>query len=117
MHRRYLLFLVTASLLLGLVWVAPTTASAQNVIVQAAKGKIKRPTMVLPNGVRKQAPGFSSGTLAAATPVVSGLDDPNGRADNTADPGAAKAGVTIHTAGCSDPGPGSNVRANPGCRI
>jgi hypothetical protein len=115
MHRRYLLFLVTASLLLGLVWVAPTTASAQNMIVQAANGKIKRPTMVLPNGVRKQAPGFSSGTLAAATPVASSLDDPNVRADNTADPGAAKAGVTIDTAGCADRGPGSNVRVNQDC--
>jgi hypothetical protein len=115
MHRRYVLFVGMVTALLSLVWVAPTTASAQSTIVQVAKGKIKRPAIVLPDGTRKLVPAISGGTLAAATPIASELDDPNVRADNAADPGGAKAGVTIQTAGCSNRGSGDNVRVNQDC--
>lgn len=115
MHRRYLLFLGVVTMLLCVVWSVPTTASAQGTIAQVARGKIKRAEMVLPGGVRKLAPAISSGTLAAAGPVAAGLDDPNVRADNSADPGGARAGVTIGTAGCADRGPDPNVRVNQDC--
>jgi hypothetical protein len=115
MHRRHLLFLGLVTVLLGMVWAAPTTASAQSMLVQEATGKVRRPEMVLPDGTRKLVAGISSGTLAAAAPITSGLDDPNVRADNTADPGGAKAGVTVDTAGCADRGTGANVRVNQDC--
>src|SRR5258708_7529966 len=115
MPRRFPLFLGLVSVLVGLVWVAPTTATAQSTIVAVADGKIKRPEIVLPNGTHKLVPAMSGGTISAATPIVSGLDDPNVRADNTADPGAAKAGVTIQSAGCSTRNPGQDVRVNQDC--
>src|SRR5256885_8138476 len=115
MHRRYLLCVGLLSVLFRSVWAAPTPASAQGTIVQVAKGKIKRPAIVLPDGTRKLVPSMSSGTLAAAAPIATDLDDADVRADNTADPGAAKAGVTIQTAGCADRGRGANVRVNQDC--
>jgi hypothetical protein len=115
MHRRYLLCLGVVTLLLGMVWAAPTPAAAQSTIVQVAKGKIKRPQIVLPDGTHKLVPGMSSGTIAAAGPIVTDLDETDVRADNTADPGGAKAGVTIQTAGCSNRGRDGNVRVNQDC--
>src|SRR2546430_4356135 len=115
MHRRYLLCVGLLSLLLGMVWAAPTPVSAQSTIGLVAKGKIKRPAIVLPDGTRKLVPSMSSGTLAAAAPIVGDLDETDVRADNTADPGGARAGVTDQTAGCADRGRGANVRVNQDC--
>src|SRR5215471_12890958 len=112
MHRRrYLLFLGLLTLLLGMVWTAPTPASADSTIVKMAKGKIKRPAIVLPDGTRKLVPAISSGTMAAATtPTEPELDDPDIRADN-----GAKAGVTIQTNGCANRSSAGNVRVNQDC--
>jgi hypothetical protein len=118
MHRRYLLFLAAASLLFGLVWLSPTSASASSTIVQVANGHIKRAEIVTSAGV-KVMPTISSGTLSAATPVPSvnvGVDSNDVRADNTADPGGTKAGATINTVGCSTRNSaGDNVRVNQDC--
>jgi hypothetical protein len=115
MHRRYLLVLGLVTVVLGMVWTAPTTASAQSTIEKVAQGKIRRPELVLPDGTRKLVPAISAGTVTAAAPAVASLDDPNIRADNTADPGGAAAGVTIETAGCADRGTSRNVRVNQDC--
>ncbi len=115
MRRRFVLFLGMMSLLLGLVWAPPTTASAESTIVQVAKGKIKRPAIVLPDGTRKLAPAVSSGTIAAATPIAAEFEDADDRADNTADPGGERAGVTVQTAGCANRVSDGNVRVNQDC--
>jgi hypothetical protein len=118
MHRRNLLFMGVAALLLGIGWGGPTTASAQgNTLVKVATGQIKRAQIVTPAGV-KVMPGISSGTLAAAAPPanVPGLDENNVRADNTASPGGTTAGVTIDTAGCANRNSAErNVRVNQDC--
>ncbi|TMC12130.1 MAG: hypothetical protein E6J41_03575 [Chloroflexi bacterium] len=115
MHRRYLVVLGLVTVLLGMVWAAPTTASAQSTIVKVAQGKVRRPALVLPDGTRKLVPTISGGAVAAAAPMPSDLDDPNVRADNTADPGGARSGVTIDTAGCANRNPANNVRVNQDC--
>ena len=115
MHRRHLLILGLVTVLLGMVGAGPTTVMAQNTIVRVAEGKIPRPALVLPDGTRKLVPAMSGGTVATAAPVASDLDDSNVRADNTADPGGATAGVTIHTAGCANRNPDDNVRVNQDC--
>lgn len=117
MHRRYLLVLGVVTALLGIVWSAPTTASAQSTIVKVAEGKIPRPTLTLPDGARKLVPAMSSGALAAAStaPSVSDLDDTDVRADNTADPGGARAGVTVDTLGCANRTSAGNTRVNQDC--
>ena len=117
MQRRHLLLLGVITLLLGMVWSAPTTASAQNIFVKVAQGTVKRPAITLPDGSKKFVPTVSGGTLAAATsgPEPVELDEADVRADNTADPGGARAGVTIDTAGCANRNAGANVRVNQDC--
>lgn len=117
MQRRHLVILGLVTVLLGMVWTGPTTASAQSMIVKVAQGKIPRPALVLPDGTRKLVPAISAGTVAAASfaAAPSDLDDQNVRADNTADPGGAKAGVTIDTAGCANRNTAGNVRVNQDC--
>ena len=118
MRRRYLLFLAAASLLFGLVWLGPTSASADSTIVQFAKGHIDRGKIETAAGT-KMMPAISSGTLAAATPLKSlqvGIDSNDIRADNTADPGGDKAGTTIDTVGCGTRNSAHrNVRVNQDC--
>src|SRR5215469_2235911 len=114
MQRRHLVILGLVTVLLGMVWSGPTTASAQSMIVKVAQGKIPRPALVLPDGTRKLVPAISAGTVAAASfaATPSDLDDPNVRADNTADPGGVKAGVTV---GCSNRTSGGDTRVNQDC--
>ena len=117
MHRRYLLFLAAVSVLFGVGWLAPTSASAST-IVEAANGHVKRAEIVTSAGV-KLMPMISGGTVSAATPtkdVAVDVDSNDVRADNTADPGGTKAGTTINTVGCSTRNAaGDNVRANQDC--
>src|SRR5262249_642078 len=118
MHRRYLLFLVAASLLFGLVWLGPTSATADSTIVKFAKGHIERGQIETTAGT-KTMPAISSGTLAAATPIKTlevDLDGNDIRADNTADPGGDPAGTTINTVGCSTRNSAlQNIRVNQDC--
>jgi len=118
MHRRFLLFLASASLLFGLVWLGPTSATADSTIVKFARGHIERGQIETAAGT-KTMPAISSGTLAAATPIKSlvvGVDGNDIRADNTADPGGNKAGTTIDTVGCSTRNSAHrNVRVNQDC--
>lgn len=117
--RRFCLLLGALTLLLALVWVAPTSASAESTLVKVAKGKIKRAQIATPEGNRVM-PGISSGTLTAVTaakdPEVD-LDENDVRADNTADPGGERAGTTINTVGCGNRGEDrtGNSRVNQDC--
>src|SRR5262249_50309402 len=118
MHRRYLLSLVPAPLLLGRLWRGPTSAPADSTIVKFAKGHIERGQIETAAGT-KTMPAISSGTLTAATPIKSlvvGVDGNDIRADNTADPGGNKAGTNIDTVGCSNRNSAHrNVRVNQDC--
>lgn len=119
MHRRYLRLLTLASLLVGLVVVAPTNASAESVIVETAKGTLPGAQIETPEGVR-ELPGISSGTLAAATPFrdpETDFDTNDVRADNSTDPAGPKAGTTTRTVGCGSRNAGGeqNVRVNQDC--
>jgi hypothetical protein len=119
MHRRQLLFLAVVTVLVGLLWVAPTTASAQgSTIVKVAKGQIQPEQIPTTAGVRT-APTISAGTLSAATSTpdqIDQLDEADVRADNTADPGGEKAGVTVDSAGCANRNNAErNVRVNQDC--
>jgi hypothetical protein len=116
MQRRHVLVLGLVTMLLGMVWGGPTPVFAQSTVVKVAQGKIPRPFLELSDGTRKMVPAMSGGTVAAAAPVPSDLDDVNVRADAATDPGAAKAGVTIDTAGCGDRNSAHrNVRVNQDC--
>ncbi len=116
-RRGAFLALLAAMLFVGSVATVPAAADDSNMVVRAAKGKLKAAHIETSAGTRT-LPTISSGTVSAAGKTPSGFDVDSAevRADNTRDSGPSDSlGLTTKTLGCGDRTSEGNIRVNQDC--